>query len=268
MTLSVGIAGYGTIGAAVARRLDRGIPGLRLAAVTSGRPDIARARIASLSHAVPIVDAKSLAELCDIVVECAPTAAFLEIAEPALRAGRTLITVSGAAILMHNHIVEMAATHGGRIILATGALLGLDAVRAAAEGEIFSVRMVTRKPPRSLVSAKYVVENKIDLSALSEPLRLFSGNAKEGAIAFPSNVNVAAALGMAGIGAERTELEIWADPSKIRNCHRITVDADSARFTLEIENIPTDENPGTGRITALSMVAALRSITAPLRVGT
>jgi aspartate dehydrogenase len=268
MALSVGIAGYGTIGEAVARRLDRGLPGLQLTAIASGRSDVALARTASLSSPIPVVDAKTLADICEVIVECAPTAAFLEIAEPALKTGRTLVTVSGAAILMHGHIVDQAARHGGRIILATGALLGLDAVRAAAEGEIHSVRMITRKPPRSLVSAKYVVENDIDLSALSEPLRLFCGSAREGALAFPSNVNVAAALGLAGIGPDRTELEIWADPSKSRNCHHIAVDSDSARFTLEIENIPTDENPGTGRITALSMVAALRSLAAPLRVGT
>jgi len=98
-------------------------------------------------------------------------------------------------------------------------------------------------------------------------LLLFSGSAREGARAFPSNVNVAAALGLAGIGPDRTELEIWADPGKVRNCHRIDVESDSARLGLEIENIPTDENPGTGRITALSMIAALRGLTAPLRVG-
>ena len=267
VALSVGIAGYGTIGSAVARGLEREIPGLRLAAIASRRPEEARARAACLANPVPVVDAKVLAEICDVVVECAPTAAFLDIAQPALEMGRALVTVSGAAILMHPQIIDFAAQHGGRIILATGALLGLDAVRAAAEGEIYSVRMITRKPPRSLASAKYVIESGIDLSKLDAPLRLFSGNAKEGAIAFPSNVNVAAALGLAGIGPERTELEIWADPSKVRNCHHIIVDADSARFSLEIENVPTDENPGTGRITALSIVAALRALTAPLRVG-
>ncbi len=140
-------------------------------------------------------------------------------------------------------------------------------MRAAAEGEIHSVRMVTRKPPRSLKTAKYVVENRIELEGLEAPLRLFAGTAREGARAFPANVNVAAALGLAGVGPDRTELEIWADPTKTRNCHRIEVDADSARLVLEIENVPTDENPGTGRITALSLIAALRGMTAPLRVG-
>jgi aspartate dehydrogenase len=200
-------------------------------------------------------------------VECAPPEAFMSIARPALAAGRTLVTVSGAAVLGNLDIVPFAERNGGRIILATGALVGFDAVRAASEGVIHSVRMVTRKPPQSLASARYVIENQIELSGLTEPLRLFAGNARDGARAFPTNVNVAAALGLAGIGPERTELEIWADPAKTRNCHSITVDADSARFTLEIENVPSEENPGTGRITALSLVAALRGLTAPFRVG-
>lgn len=267
MALKVGIAGLGTIGSVVARRLDEGMPGLSLAGVASGRPDAAARRCAELKRPPPIMDADSLAELCDVIVECAPTAAFVDIAAPALREGRTLLTVSGAAILDHPEVVEMAERGSGRIILATGALLGLDAVRAAAEGVIHSVDMVTRKPPASLLTAKYVVENGIDLSNLRAPLRLFQGTAREGARRFPSNVNVAAALGMAGIGPDRTTLEIWADPTKTRNCHRIAVDSDSARFTLEIENIPSAENPGTGRITALSLVAALRALTAAFRVG-
>jgi aspartate dehydrogenase len=80
-------------------------------------------------------------------------------------------------------------------------------------------------------------------------------------------VNVVAALALAGIGADRTMIDIWADPGLTRNCHVIEVDADSARFTLSIENIPS-ENPKTGRITALSVIAALRKLHAPLRVGT
>jgi aspartate dehydrogenase len=268
VSLSVGIAGYGTIGAVVGRTLDAGIPGLTLVAVTSGDRAKAQAKLALLANQPPVVDATELAARCDVIVECAPPSFFADIARPALERGRTVLTVSGAAILQHPEIVELAGQKGGRLILATGALLGFDAVRAAAEGTIHSVRMVTRKPPDSLRTAKYVVENKISLDGLTEPLRLFQGSAREGAKRFPSNVNVAAALGLAGVGPDRTELEIWADPSKTRNCHRIVVDADSARLTLEIENVPTVENPGTGRITALSMIAALRALAAPFRVGT
>ena len=102
---------------------------------------------------------------------------------------------------------------------------------------------------------------------MQEPLRVFDGTAREGARGFPENVNVAAALSLAGIGPDRTRLEIWADPAINRNTHRIKVDADTASFSMAIENVPS-ENPKTGRIVALSTVAALRGLVAELKVGT
>jgi aspartate dehydrogenase len=152
-------------------------------------------------------------------------------------------------------------------VVPTGALLGLDAVSAAAEGTIHSVRMITRKPPAGLVGAPYLVKHNISLEGLNTAKCVFTGSAREAAAGFPANVNVVAALSLAGIGPDRTTIEIWADPAVTRNCHSIEVDADSARFSLAIENIPS-ENPKTGRITALSALAALRKLNAPLRVGT
>lgn len=265
--MKVGIAGFGTIGKPVAAALDRGIDGLELAAICSRDEDKARRNMDGVCAPVPVVSPQELADMCDIVVECVPKAAFRDIAEPALKAGRIFITVSGAGLLIHPDVVDLARDHGARIILATGALLGLDAVRAAAEGEIHEVRMITRKPPYSLVGAPYLEEHGISIENLSAPLKVFEGTAREGAAGFPANVNVAAALGLAGIGPDRTTLEIWADPALDRNTHRIEVEADSARFSLSIENVPSPENPGTGKITALSVIAALRGLTAPLKVG-
>jgi aspartate dehydrogenase len=128
--------------------------------------------------------------------------------------------------------------------------------------------MVSRKPPKSIAGAPYLVEKGIDISRLNGPTKIFEGSAREGAHGFPANVNVAAALSLAGLGPDKTQLEIWADPAATRNIHTIDVDADSARFTMTIENVPSEGNPATGRITPLSVIAALRALTAPLRVGT
>ena len=128
--------------------------------------------------------------------------------------------------------------------------------------------MVTRKPPQGLAGAPYLVANNISLDGLTAPLKIFDGSARDGARGFPANVNVAAALSLAGIGPDRTRLEIWADPGVERNMHTIEVDAESARFTMSIENVPSAENPRTGKITGLSVVALLRRLVAPLVVGT
>src|SRR5262249_23322195 len=134
-------------------------------------------------------------------------------------------------------------------------------------GRIHRVRMIRREPPRSCLGAPSRDANVISLEGLNGPKLVFSGTAREGAGGFPANVNVAAALALAGIGPDQTVMEIWADPSVERNCHTVEDDSASARFNLAIQNVPS-ENPRTGRTPALSVVAALRKLKAPLRIGT
>lgn len=267
--LKVAIAGLGSIGKVVADRLLHGIEGLRLVAVGARRPDNAREFLAARDGAqVAVTDLAHLPELADVIVEALPAKAFDEIAEPALRAGRTLMVVSVGQLLGRERLFDVARQSNGRIIVPTGALLGLDAVQAAAQGQIHSVRMTTRKPPAGLVGAPHLVRNNINLDGLTAPLRIFSGTAREAVVGFPANVNVVAALSLAGVGPDRTTIEIWADPSADRNQHSIEVDSDSASFSMEIRNIPSADNPKTGKITALSVVAALRKLGSSVRIGT
>ncbi|HJQ55614.1 MAG TPA: aspartate dehydrogenase [Vineibacter sp.] len=266
--LRVAIAGLGTIGLKVARALDAGIDGLTLVAVAGRDLGKTVGQAAVLRCTPRVLGTAAIAESADIVVDCAPSAAFAALAASVVAAGKTLMTVNAGALLHHLDLVERAKATGGRIIVPTGGLLGLDAVRAAAEGNIERVTMITRKPPNGLEGAPYLVERGVSLAGLNAPRKVFEGNAADGARGFPANVNVAAALGLAGIGPQRTWLEIWADPALDRNTHTIEVEADSARFTLRIENVPSEENPRTGKITALSVIACLRGLTSPLRVGT
>ncbi|MCC7272041.1 MAG: aspartate dehydrogenase [Alphaproteobacteria bacterium] len=265
--LRVAIAGLGAIGLEIARRLDAGVPGLWLSAVSARDRDGAAARIAGFAEPPPVLPVEELPDVADIVVECAPKTAFAQILEPAIEAGRIVMPLSVGALLDRMDLVERARETGARIIVPTGALLGLDAVRAAAEGTIESARIVTRKPPKGLAGAPYLEQHGIDMATITVPTKVFDGSARDGARGFPANVNVAAALSLAGIGPDRTRLEIWADPTVTRNTHTIVVEADSARLTMTIENVPS-ENPRTGRITPLSVVAALRGLVAPLKIGT
>jgi aspartate dehydrogenase len=140
-------------------------------------------------------------------------------------------------------------------------------VRAAAEGTIASVKIVTRKPPAGLAGAPLIVARGLDITGLTEPVKVFEGSARAAIAGFPANVNVAVALSLAGIGPDATQVEVWADPTVTRNTHTIVVRSDSADLTMTIENIPSDENPRTGKITALSAIATLRRLVAPLVVG-
>jgi aspartate dehydrogenase len=263
----VAIAGLGAIGRAIARRLDAGLPGLRLTAVAVRDPQRAEAFLKTLSRPPVLVTLDGLAEQADVVVECAPAELLARIAEPVLREGKKLVVLSAGALLAHPQLAEIAERCNGQILVPSGALIGLDAVMAAAEGTVRSVRMVTRKPVNSLAGAPFLAEHNIDLSGLQVPLKVFSGSARQAASGFPANLNVAAALSLAGIGPDRTQVEVWADPTVSRNTHRIEVESDAASFSMTIENIPS-ENPKTGRIAAQSVIALLRKLASPVRIGT
>ena len=265
--LRVAIAGYGAVGSRVAQALDEGLPGYELTAIAARDKPRAARGVSALRYPVPVVDIAELEGLADLVVEAAPAALLAAIARPFLAAGKRAVVLSAGALLGQEALVELARQHGGQIIVPSGALLGLDAVSAAAQGEIHSVRLVTAKPVKGLLGAPYLAEQGIDISTVAAATRIFHGSARQAAIGFPANVNVAAALSLAGIGPDRTMVEIWADPALTRNTHSITVEADSARFSMSIEGVPS-ENPKTGRITALSVIACLRKLAAPLRVGT
>jgi aspartate dehydrogenase len=266
MNKTVALAGLGAIGLPLARALDRGIPGLRLISVATRDVARARARLIRFRDQPALVDFAALAE-ADIVVEAVPAAFFEQVAVPAIDAGRIFVPASAGALLPRMHLVRRAMRTGARIVVPTGALLGLDAVRAAAEGRIESITIETRKPPSGLVGAPYLERHNIDVMDIVMPLRVFAGNAMDAAAGFPANVNVAAALALAGIGPLRTRVEIWADPGLNRNVHIISVEAEAANFSMRIENVPSEDNPRTGKIVALSMMACLRGLVSPLKVG-
>ncbi len=163
----VAIAGLGAIGRALARHLAGGVPGLTLACIAARDRAKAQAWLDEQGLAVPLVALQDFPQHADIAVECAPAAVLEEICRPMLQAGKRVMVLSAGALLPRPQLIELARTTGGQIIVPTGALLGLDAVSAAAEGVIHSVRMVTRKPPAGLAGAPYLVRNGISVAGLN-----------------------------------------------------------------------------------------------------
>ena len=267
--LRLGIASLGAIGLEVARRVDRGeVESMVVSAVCARDHEKAAHNLAPLNSDPALVPLAEIGDHSDVVLECAPAAVFEEIALSTVENGRIFVPLSVGALLKHMDLVERARETGAKIMVPTGALIGLDAVKAVAQGPVESITMVTRKPPRGLKGAPHLVENGISLDNIAEATRVFAGSAREAAIGFPANVNVAAALALAGVGPDATTIEIWADPAVTRNIHTITVVSDASNCTMSIENVPSDENPATGKITALSAIATLQRLTAPLVVGT
>jgi aspartate dehydrogenase len=280
--IKVAVAGLGAVGFPVARALESGaIKGMTLASVSARDHDAAFSKMANaFSHPPPpILPLEELADSADVVVEAAPPSEFGVIAGSAVARGRTLVALSATQLLSHCYIIDEADRTGARIIVPTGALLGLDAVRAACRPEVAhqfpasaneggaDVVMSTRKPPAGLQNAPFVREQGLDLLALDAPLRLFQGSVREAAGLFPANVNVAVALSLAGVGPDKTMYEVWADPGVSRNTHRIEVQSPATSFSMEIAGVPSRENPATGMLTPLSVIDALEGMVSPFRVG-
>lgn len=264
----VAVAGLGVIGMRVARYIDDGaVEGVELSAVASRDPQKAAQSASELKKAPQVCTLQELPELADIIVDCTPASIFREVAEAVLGQGKILMPLSVAALLENMDLVDKARETGGQIVVPTGAIIGLDTVRAMAVGEIHSVVLETRKPPNGLAGAPHLVNNNISIENLTEAKLVFKGNAREAAKGFPANVNVAAALSLAGIGPDRTEVEVWADPAVDRNMQTVTIVSDSGDATMKMRNIPSVENPRTGRIVAQSVVATLRRHTLPMISG-
>ena len=266
--LGVAIAGFGSIGRLVGRHLDQGLAGLRLVSVSARNLDRARDHLKGFRSPVDAVPLARIADGADVVVDCAVPDVFRDAVTPAIERGRTVLTVNATALIEHPDIIARAETTGARLILVSGSVLGFDALRAANVGTINSVLMVTRKPPLSMLHSSWLRERGIDVRAIDRATRIFEGSAREAARAFPDKFNIAAAVALASVGPDRVRIEIWLDPAVERNVHRIAVDADSTRFDMEIQNVPNPGHEGTGPLTAYSVIAALKDLTASFRIGT
>ncbi|MCH8062048.1 MAG: aspartate dehydrogenase [Chloroflexi bacterium] len=265
----IGIIGCGTIGQKVAVELDKGsVPGASLKAMSSRNLEKVRAFARSLSSPPAVVELKDLVPIVDIVVEAATGEALEEIAFETLSQGKDLLALSCGALLERDDLFDLAKKHGATIYVPSGAIAGLDGVASAAAGRIDSITMITRKPPNGLRGAPGVLASGVDLDAVVEPTIVFDGPVKEACKLFPANVNVSAALSMAGIGPHETTIRIYADPTVDRNTHEIQVEGEFGRLAIKIENIPSSTNPKTGVLSALSALATLKRITGTVRVGT
>jgi aspartate dehydrogenase len=267
--LRVALAGFGTVGQELARRLGAGaIPEVRLTAISARDLGKARANSAALTPRPLVVPVEELPRHADVVVECATGEALPEIAKATLEAGRILVPVSVGGIAAHPEVLDLAARHGVRIKVATGALPGLDAIRVAAEGGIRSLTLISRIRPDSLVREAYILERGFDFTKpLDVPVKVFEGSAREAALAFPKHFNVAVTLALAGIGFDRTRIEVWAEAGLPGAIHKVVVEADDIELELVSRNRPSPTNPRTSRAVAPSILAALRSLVVPVQVG-
>lgn len=201
------------------------------------------------------------------VVDCAGHAALAQFGPGILRAGHRLVTVSLGALAdaeLHDRLTAAASDGGGTLILASGAIGGLDTLRAARAGGLSRVRYVGRKPPKGWIGSP--AEDTLDLNApLNGAQTHFTGSARAAALAYPKNANVAAAVALAGLGFDDTQVELIADPDVHENIHQIEAEGMFGRFSFEIRGKPLPDNPRSSALAAMSAVAAVLELQAPIR---
>ena len=267
MTHAIGIVGCGAIGRALLRAGDAGDLGVAVAGVTSRSAGPAREFLDTLASPPPYLELAELVERSSLLIETAGGHAVPSLAEAAFDAGKDLMVISIGALLEHPEVIERSRETGCRLYAPSGAIAGLDGIKSASQGRVDRVEMVSRKPIAALEGAPYLVENEIPVAGLAHEQEVFFGPAREACRGFPSNLNVSAAVSLAGIGPDRTMVRIIADPELSRNCHDITVEGEFGLLKVHIENIPS-ENPKTSRLTALSIIRSVRDVANPVRIGT
>jgi len=249
MSIKIGVAGCGALGTIVCNALEEGMQGYEFVGVSD---------LEETNFKVPNMPFSELADKCDWIVECLPPSIVPELAHQVLERNKTLIMISACAILLSPEITRLAEKSKGRIMVPSGAIAGLDAISALKCAGIDSAVISTTKAPAGLKGAPYVIKQNIDLDDISECTRIFHGNALDAAKAFPANVNVAATLSIAGIGAEKTQVEVWADPNAQGNKHQIVVTGGSSTIRTSVENLPDPTNPKSSMLAGYSVVAALK----------
>jgi len=273
--LGVGLIGCGVIGSVLAHAIDEGEAGnTRLIIVYDLVLQKSQKLVSELSTKPKI--ARNFAEFArckdvHLVIEAASQDAVRQYASKVLQAGKDLMIMSVGALVdskLTNDIRTLAYNAGRKVYIPSGAIAGLDGLKSAAINRIDKVILTTRKPPEGLKGVSYIEQSGINIDALSKPKTVYKGSALEACKLFPANVNVAAALSLAGIGPQKTKVRIVADPTIRRNIHEIRVKGKFGEFTVRIENVPSAKNPKTSYLAALSAVATLRKVTQFTLIGT
>ena len=266
---TIGIIGCGVIGTALAEYAAKELPShveeIILYDKDHGK---AGALAGKIENAVAADNLDETVDRADLVIEAAGGAVVPGLMRAALDKGKDIMVMSVGGLLGNEALLEEAREKTVRVILPSGAISGIDALKAAKVAGIKSVSITTRKAPRSIEGAPYLLENGIDVAGITGETVIFEGNAAEAIKGFPKNVNVSALLSIAGAGPDRTIVRIIVSPEYTRNTHEIRIESKAGTITTRTENVPSPENPKTSYLAALAAVASLRGYFDTVRIGT
>jgi aspartate dehydrogenase len=257
------IVGAGAIGAYLVRELHRMYPDMRMSCIE--RADMvgkARERLQGIAgDLVQVYDqVAAVPEGADLAVECGGHAAVTQHGEATLARGLDLLVASVGALAdqaLHDRLVAAAKDHGRKLLIPAGAVAGMDGLAAARIAGIDRVRYTSRKLPVAWKGTH--AEKLCDLESVSSPTEFLRTDARQAATLFPQNANVAATIALAGVGFERTEVSLNADPQAKGNTHLVEVEGPCGTMRIELSNKPFPDNPKTSMLAGLSLLRVIRN---------
>jgi len=266
--LKIGLVGCGAIGSAIAKEIDSNFDETELKACWDINEENMRRLSDSLKNKPSYLKPGDMVHEVDFIVEAGGALAVAELLPLIVEHNKKLLVISVGGLVGHESYLQKIAKGRGELFIPSGALAGLDAIKALPKSEIESVTLTTTKPPRGIAGAPFFKENPIDLESLTEKTVIFEGTAGEAVSLFPKNINVAIALSLAGIGVKKTRVRILVDPNSEKNSHEICAKGTFGQITTRTENMPFPQNPKTSFLAALSVIASVKSLTSNIHVGT
>lgn len=269
--LRIGILGCGAIGSRIAKSVTQE---LKNCCILAGFYDCDPTKMTTLGKVLKRSDLKkrSLKELiqsCDLMVEAVNSAQTDQFVHQALNSGRHVLAMSvGRLLVSQDKIFAAAAKHRCHLLVPSGAIAGIDALKAASLVKIKKIILTTRKPLNGFTQNDYLEKKKIYLSALTGETVMFSGSVKEAVKYFPQNINVAATLAFASGMPEKIRVRILTSPEYKINSHEIEIVGDCGRITTRTENVTCPDNPKTSWLAVLSAIKTLKDFCTGYRIGT
>ncbi len=268
--LKIGIVGCGAIGSSLAKAIVSDFP-KEAELVSLYDIDIEKAYNLSIkfNRKLAALNLEDLINKADLVIEATKADTAFDIVKKVLSLSKDIMIMSVGGVIQHyQELRVLTEEKKAHIFIPSGAICGIDGLKAASLGKINKVILTTKKPPKAFLGAPYVLKKKIRLDNIDKDTVLFEGDASQAIKAFPQNINVAATLSMAGIGPEATVVRIVASPTISRNIHEIEIESDAGKIISRCENVVHPDNPKTSYLAVLSAVATLKQILEPIKIGT
>lgn len=262
---TVGIIGCGNIGQKIAGYINKDLSNYVSKLFVWDVDKLREKNIKNASRAKSLV---KLVKSSDLVIECAAPPIVKEVLALAIKNKKDAIVLSIGGLLDNPGLLARARKNGTRIILPSGAISGIDALKAAKLAGIKSVTITTKKHPKSLKNSMYLRMKGIDTAKFKKDTIVFNDTARAAIKAFPKNVNVSVLLSIAGIGPDKTKVKVIVCPKLKKNVHEIEIKSKACDIFTRVENLPSPDNPGTSYLAILSAITSLREYFDTIRIGT